>query len=162
MKTTTADLSDAHPKAQIAEPLFRDFGGLHTFHGPVATVKVFEDNALVRTMLDEPGAGRVLVIDGGGSMRCALVGGNLAQLALKNGWQGLVVFGCIRDSSEIREIPMGVKALATHPRRPEKGLHSGDRNRDVRFAGLTFKNDQWLYADADGMLISEVRLPEAG
>ena len=127
MKTTTADLSDAHPKAQIAEPLFRDFGGLQTFHGPMATVKVFEDNALIRTMLEEPGAGRVLVIDGGGSMRCALVGGNLTQLALKNGWQGLVVFGCIRDSGEIREIPVGVKALATHPRRPEKGRHAGHR-----------------------------------
>ena len=116
MKATTADLSDANPQVQIAEPMFRDFGRLRTFHGPVVTVKVFEDNALVRALLEEPGAGRVLVIDGGGSMRCALVGGNLAELGVKNGWQGLIVFGCIRDSGEIREMPIGVKALATHPR----------------------------------------------
>ena len=86
------------------------------------TLKVFEDNALVRSLLEEPGAGRVLVIDGGGSMRCALVGGNLAQLGVDNGWHGLIVFGCIRDSEEIRAMPIGVKALATHPRRSEKGL----------------------------------------
>jgi regulator of ribonuclease activity A len=158
MKATTADLSDANPQVQIAEPMFRDFGRLRTFHGPVVTVKVFEDNALVRALLEEPGAGRVLVIDGGGSMRCALVGGNLAELGVKNGWQGLIVFGCIRDSGEIREMPIGVKALATHPRKSEKGLHTGHRDRAVTFAGLTFKSGQWLYADPDGILISAVRL----
>jgi regulator of ribonuclease activity A len=91
-------------------------------------------------------------------MRCALVGGNLAELGVKNGWQGLIVFGCIRDSSEILELAIGVKALATHPRKSEKGLHTGHRDRAVTFAGLTFKSGQWLYADPDGILISAVRL----
>jgi regulator of ribonuclease activity A len=100
----------------------------------------------------------VLVIDGGGSMRCALVGGNLAQLAAKNGWRGLIIFGCIRDSGEIRDTPIGVKALGTHPRKSEKGLHAGHRDREVSFAGLTFKSGQWLYADSDGILVSDVRL----
>jgi regulator of ribonuclease activity A len=159
MKTPTADLSDADPQAQIADPLFRDFGLLTMFHGPVATLKVFEDNALVRTLLEEPGAGRVLVVDGGGSMRCALVGGNLAQLGVSNGWHGLLVFGCIRDSEEIRAMPIGVKALATHPRRSEKGLHAGHRDRPVSFAGVTFRSGQWLYADPDGIVVSEIPLP---
>jgi regulator of ribonuclease activity A len=150
----TADLSDAHPEAQIAEPLFLDFGALKSFHGPLVTVKVFEDNTLVRTLLEEPGAGRVLVIDGGGSRRCALVGGNLAQLGAANGWQGLVVFGCIRDSDEIRGLPIGVKALGTHPRKSDKGLHTGHRDRVVTFAGVTFRSGQWVYADSDGILVS--------
>jgi regulator of ribonuclease activity A len=162
MKKTTADLSDSHPMAQIAEPMFRDFGAVPNFAGPVVTVKVFEDNALVRSLLEEPGDGRVLVIDGGGSMRCALIGGNLATLAVASGWRGLIVFGCIRDSDEIQRIPIGIKALGTHPRRSEKGLHTGHRDRAVTFAGVTFKSGQWLCADADGILISEIPLPAAG
>jgi len=158
MEKTTADLSDGHPQAQIAEPIFRDFGALRSFRGPLVTVKVFEDNALVRTLLEEPAAGRVLVIDGGGSMRCALVGGNLAQLGVANGWQGLVVFGCIRDSEEIRAMPIGVKALGTHPRKSEKGLHTGHKDRAVTFAGVTFRSGEWLYADSDGILVSAVSL----
>lgn len=158
MTFATADLSDAYPEAQVAEPLLADFGGVERFHGPVVTLKVFEDNALVRTLLQEPGNGRVLVIDGGGSMRCALVGGNLAKLGVDNGWQGLIVNGCIRDSDEIGGLPIGVKALGTHPRKSEKGLHAGQRDRAVVFAGVTFRNGQWLYADADGVLVSEVPL----
>jgi regulator of ribonuclease activity A len=158
MNPTTADLSDAHPRLPLAEPLFRDFGGTLSFHGPIVTLKVFEDNALVRTLLEEPGAGRILVIDGGGSMRCALVGGNLAQLAAAGGWHGLIVFGCIRDCEEIRSLPIGVKALGTHPRKSEKGLHTGHRDRPVTFAGLTFKTGQWVYADADGILLSDIQL----
>lgn len=160
MKATTADLSDGNPHVQIAEPLFRDFGGVNKFQGPVVTLKIFEDNALVRTLLEEPGAGRVLVVDGGGSMRCALVGGNLAHLGVKNDWKGLIVYGCIRDSEEIHDMPIGVKALATHPRKSVKGLHNGHRDLPVIFAGVTFKTGQWLYADADGVLISEVPLEE--
>jgi regulator of ribonuclease activity A len=155
MKKTTADLSDSNPRARIAESLFRDFGALAMFEGPVTTAKVFEDNALVRTILEEPGRGSVLVIDGGGSMRCALVGGNLAQLAVANGWHGLIVFGCIRDSEEIRRLPIGVKALGTHPRKSEKGLHAGHRGRAITFAGVTFENGQWVFADGDGILIAD-------
>jgi regulator of ribonuclease activity A len=160
MSLNTADLSDAHPQAQVAAPLFRDFGSALWFHGPVVTVKVFEDNVIVRTLLEEPGDGRVLVIDGGGSMRCALVGGNLAQLGVANGWRGLIVNGCIRDSREIRELPIGVKAIGTHPRRSEKGLHTGHRDRPVTFAGVTFRTGQWLYADPDGILLAELPLRE--
>src|ERR1700730_15794162 len=98
MNLATADLSDAHPEAQVAESLFGDFGGVKHFAGPLVTLKVFEDNAMVRAILAEPGEGRVLVVDGGASMRCALVGGNLARLGVVNGWQGLIVNGCIRDS----------------------------------------------------------------
>ena len=160
MSFATADLSDTNPHAQVADSRFRDFGALKRFHGPLVTVKVFEDNLLVRTLLEEPGEGRVLVIDGGGSMRCALVGGNLAQLGVANGWHGLVVNGCIRDSDEIGELPIGVKAIGTHPRKSEKGLHTGHRDRPVTFAGVTFRSGHWLYADSDGIVISEVQLVE--
>ena len=162
MTPATTDLSDAHPEAQIADPLFRDFGGRDAFHGRIITLKVFEDNALVRALLEEPGEGRVLVIDGGGSMRCALVGGSLAALAANNGWQGILVYGCIRDSAEIRATPIGVKALGTHPRKSEKGLHAAHRDRPVRFAGVTFRSGEWLYADADGILVSQGALHKPG
>ncbi len=162
MKYATADLSDAHPAAQVAEPLFADFGGVACFHGRVATLKVFEDNTLVRSLLEESGEGRVLVIDGGGSMRCALVGGNLAKLGAEHGWGGVIVNGCIRDRQEVAQLPIGVKALGSHPRRSEKGLHTGHRGRTVTFAGVTFREGQWLYADLDGVLVSELRLPTEG
>ncbi len=155
MNFATTDLSDAHPEAQVCDPIFRDFGGKIAFHGPIATLKVFEDNALVRAALEEKGEGRVLVVDGGGSMRCALVGGNLGQLAVKNGWAGIVVYGCIRDSEEIAGQPMGVKALAVHPRKSEKGLHSAHRDKVVTFGGVTFEPGGWLYADADGIVVSD-------
>ena len=155
MKLMTTDLSDAHPDAQVCDPVFRDFGGRTDFHGPIQTLKIFEDNALVRAALETPGQGQVLVVDAGGSMRCAVLGGNLGQLAVKNGWAGVVVNGCIRDSAEIGALPVGVKALATHPRKSEKGLHSAHRDRVVAFAGVTFRPGAWLYADADGIVVSD-------
>ena len=155
MSFATTDLSDAHPETQVCEPIFHDFGGRKSFHGPIATLKVFEDNALVRAALEEKGEGRVLVVDGGGSMRCALLGGNLGQLAVKNGWAGVVVYGCIRDSEEIATQAVGVKALGVHPRKSEKGLHSALRNKTVNFAGASFKPGSWLYADADGIVVSD-------
>jgi len=151
----TPDLSDAHPEAQVADPVFVDCGGRVAFHGPIATLKVFEDNALVRTTLASPGEGRVLVVDGGGSKRCALVGGNLARLAVDQGWAGLLVNGCVRDSSELAAHAVGMKALGRHPRKSEKGLHSGHAGRAVTFAGVTFRPGAWLYADADGIVVSE-------
>jgi regulator of ribonuclease activity A len=154
----TADLSDAHPEAQVLDPKFRDFGGLRSFAGKAATVKVFEDNSLVREALEGPGAGRVLVVDGGASMRCALVGGNLAELALKNGWRGIIVNGCIRDSEEISRLALGVKALAPHPRKSEKGLHSGRSDISVAFGGVRFEPGSWVYADADGVLVAAAEL----
>lgn len=151
----TTDLSDAHPEAQVCAPLFRDFGGRQAFHGPIKTLKVFEDNALVRATLETPGEGRVLVVDAGGSDRCAVVGGNLGALAVKNNWAGLVVYGCIRDSVEIGGQAVGVKALGVHPRKSEKGLHSAHADKVVAFAGVTFRPGAWLYADADGIVVSD-------
>ena len=155
MSYATTDLSDAHPDAQVAEPIFGDFGGVIAFHGAIKTIKVFEDNALVRATLETPGEGRVLVVDGGGSTRCALVGGNLGQLAVKNDWAGIVVYGYIRDSEEISEQAFGLKALGTHPRKSEKGLHSAVQDKVVSFAGVSFKPGAWLYADADGIVVSD-------
>jgi regulator of ribonuclease activity A len=160
MSYKTADLSDSHLDAQIATPLFYDFGQRPDFFGRTVTVKVFEDNTMVRATLVEAGNGRVLVIDGGGSLQCALVGGNLAQLAVTNGWTGIVVNGCIRDSEEIGRLSIGVKALATHPRKSKKGTHLGARDCSVTFAGVTFRSGQWLYADLDGILISVASLHE--
>ncbi len=151
----TADLSDAHPEAQVCAPIFRDFGGRHAFHGSIATVKVFEDNALVRATLETPGKGRVLVVDGGGSLRCALVGGMLGELAVRNGWAGIVVYGCVRDTVELAGQDVGVKALAANPRKSEKGLHSGQGERAVEFAGVRFRPGAWLYADEDGMVVAD-------
>lgn len=155
MSYATTDLSDKHPEAQVADPVFRDFGGKPAFFGPVKTLKVYEDNASVRAALETPGEGHVLVVDGGGSTRCALVGGNLGNLAVKNNWSGIVVYGYIRDSEEIGLQAVGLKALGTHPRKSEKGLHSAQQDRVLQFAGLTVRPGAWLYADADGIVVSE-------
>ncbi|MGK4002594.1 ribonuclease E activity regulator RraA [Sorangium sp. So ce1036] len=154
----TTDLCDAHPDAiLVAEPIFRDYGGARLFHGRVATVKVHEDNVLVRAALEEPGHGRVLVVDGGGSLRCALVGDNLAALGHRNGWAGLIVYGCIRDSEAISRIPIGVKALATHPRKSHK-KGAGDRDIPVTFAGITYVPGRFVYADHDGLIYAQAPL----
>ena len=152
----TTDLCDAHPEIQICDPVFQRFGGAPAFSGPIATLKVFEDNSLVKQALESPGEGRVLVVDGGGSRRCGLVGGNLAVAAATNGWAGIVVYGCIRDVDELAEQPLGVRALAAFPRKSERGLHTGQMGRPVVFAGVTFHQGAWLAADADGVVV----LPE--
>lgn len=154
MSYATTDLSDAHPDLQVCDPVFADFGGAIAFHGPIRTLKIFEDNALVRSTLETPGKGAVLVVDGGGSTRCALVGGNLGVLAVKNGWAGIVVNGCVRDTEELSQQDVGIKALAPHPRKSEKGLHSGHVDKVVSFAGVTFRPGEYLYADADGIVVA--------
>ena len=116
MSHVVADLSDAHPHCPIVRPGLHNFGGHTRFFGPIKTLKVFEDNALVRAELEQAGHGAVLVVDGGGSQRCALVGGLLGELAVQNGWAGIVVNGCVRDVVELRDQPLGVRALASHPR----------------------------------------------
>jgi regulator of ribonuclease activity A len=154
MPWQTTDLCDAHEgKVRVAAPLFRSYGGKNVFHGPVATLKIFEDNGLVRKTLDTPGAGRVLVIDGGGSLRCALLGDQLAALAVKNLWSGIVIWGCIRDSVAIGAMNLGVLALATHPQKTVKKNH-GDADVTISFAGIDFHPGEWLYADADGLIVS--------
>ncbi|MFN8569525.1 MAG: ribonuclease E activity regulator RraA [Kouleothrix sp.] len=138
----------------VAEPIFRDYGSAAAFGRPINTVQVYEDNMLVRAALEQPGHGRVLVVDGGGSLRCALVGDLLAGLGVQNGWAGLVVYGCIRDSAEIARLPIGVRALATNPLRSAK-RGEGQRDAPVTFAGVTFVPGQHLYADADGIVVAE-------
>lgn len=151
----TADLCDARPEAaRVVAPMFRDFGGAVRFAGPISTVKAHEDNTLVRKALEEPGAGRVLVVDGGGSMRCAMLGGNLADLAQNNGWAGVVVYGCVRDSRELAKVPVGIKALATHPKKSDK-RGEGQRDVPVTFGGVTFHPGEHLTADEDGIVVTD-------
>ena len=157
MSYATTDLSDAHPEAQVCEPVFQAYGGRSAFAGPIATLKVFEDNALVREAVEQPGEGRVLVVDGGGSLRCALLGGNLGVLAVENGWAGVVINGAVRDVDELDAQPIGVRALAAMPRRSQKGMHSGQVGLPVLFAGVVFREGEWLCADRDGVLV----LPDA-
>ncbi|KAI8464177.1 MAG: ribonuclease E inhibitor RraA/Dimethylmenaquinone methyltransferase [Monoraphidium minutum] len=144
---------------QIATPgLFRDYGGRLKFSGQASTVFCFENNPLVRKALEEGGAGRVLVVDAGGSMRCAVLGDNLAESAQRNGWSGIIVHGCIRDSDAIGKLPnLGVKALATHPLKSSK-RDPGFRDVPVTFAGVTIRPGDWVYADGDGVLVSPTEL----
>ena len=158
MKFATADLCDEHgDHLQIAEPLFKDYGGRKIFSGSLSTVKTFEDNSLLRTALEEPGQGKVLVVDGGASLRCALLGDQLAALAGDNGWQGIVLYGCIRDSAAIAAMDIGIKALNTNPR---KSIKKGAGKRDIplTFAGVTFYAGDYLYADQDGLVVSAKKI----
>ena len=158
MTFSTADLHDEHEgKIQVANVLMQSFGQKTRFSGLISTVKCFEDNSLVRAALEEPGKGRVLVVDGGGSIRCALVGDKLAELGIKNGWEGLVVYGCIRDSAVISTLDIGIKALGTNPRRSVK-KGAGERDVVLNFADATIKPGDYLYADEDGVLLSPVKL----
>lgn len=155
MDFKTTDLCDEFSdRLQIAEPVFGDYGGEVMFCGPITTLKVFEDNSLVRAALEEPGDGRVLVVDGGGSMRCALLGDQLAELAEDNDWAGIVINGCIRDSTAVADLNIGVKALGVHPLKSVKrGV--GERDLSVRFAGVNFVPGAFLYADEDGLLVAD-------
>jgi regulator of ribonuclease activity A len=158
MSFKTPDLCDEFESElgtslRVVTPMFQRYGGRSSFSGAIVTLKIFEDNSLVREAFGENGQGKVLVIDGGGSLRCALVGDQLAILAQKNGWEGVVVYGCIRDSADINGIDIGVRALNTHPQKSiKKGV--GDRNIAVTFGGVTFTPGEWLYADEDGLLVS--------
>lgn len=157
---STAELCDGHEQQlQVCQPLLRHFGGREEFEGRIVTLKCIEDNSLVRETLSEPGHGKVLVVDGGGSMRCALLGDQLAALAVQNGWAGIVINGCIRDSAQIADMDIGVMALATHPRKSTR-LGCGRRNLQLNFAGVYFTPGNYLYCDADGILLAEQALEE--
>ena len=155
---TTADLYDKYgDDLKVALPIFKDYGAKRIFHGPISTVKAHEDNSLVRTALEEPGKGRVLIVDGNESLRCAMLGDMLAKLGMENGWSGIIVFGCIRDADVITTIDIGVKALNTNPRKSlKRGL--GDRDIPVSFAGITFNVGEYVYADTDGVIVSEKKI----
>ncbi|WP_306603849.1 ribonuclease E activity regulator RraA [Azonexus sp.] len=158
MSFKTPDLCDQFEAelgktVRVVAPMFQRYGARTAFSGEIVTLKIFEDNTLVREIFNENGQGKVLVIDGGGSLRCALVGDQLAILAHKNGWEGVVVYGCIRDSGDINGIDIGVRALNTHPQKTvKKGI--GDRHLALTFGGVTFAPGEYLYADEDGVLVS--------
>jgi regulator of ribonuclease activity A len=156
MTFTTAVLCDTYSSQdhfQIAESLFMSFGGNSAFSGQITTLKTFEDNVLIKSILEEKVQNRVLVIDGGGSHRCALIDADLAKMAIANGWQGIVIYGCLRNASIIDTLPIGIRALHAHPLKSHKKNH-GDRDLLVSFAGVNFKKDHYLYADNDGMIVS--------
>jgi regulator of ribonuclease activity A len=154
---STCDLCDAHKGALgatffVLAPVFGNYGALPAFGGTVATVKCFEDNSLVRIALDEPGNGRVLVVDGGGSLRRALVGGNVAAAAARNGWAGVVVDGAVRDVAELAATQVGIRALALVPLPTEK-RNQGERDVAVQIQGVWVRPGDRLFADADGIVV---------
>jgi regulator of ribonuclease activity A len=154
---STCDLCDVHKGGAgdtffILPPVFPDYGGLPAFSGEVATVKCFEDNSLVKAALDEPGHGRVLVVDGGASLRRALVGGNIAAAAAKNGWSGVVVDGAVRDAAELAATRVGIRALALIPIPTEK-RQQGERDVAVQLQGVWIRPGDRLYADRDGIVV---------
>ncbi len=158
MPFKTADLSDDHRDVlQVPEDIFISYGLKTRFRGEIVTVKVFEDNVLVKQQLETDGTGKVLVVDGGGSRRVALLGDNVAALAVKNNWEGVLIYGSIRDAADIDEMPVGIKALGTHPFKSiKKG--EGDVNIPVSFAGVTFQPGGFLYSDEDGIILSPKKL----
>ncbi|MDK2123684.1 ribonuclease E activity regulator RraA [Parachitinimonas caeni] len=158
MSFLTTDLCDANAElVRVAQPMFAIYGGRKRFCGEIATIKVHEDNVLVRDALSQPGKGKVLVVDGGGSLRCALMGDLIAALAVQNGWEGVVIYGCIRDSVAIGALDIGVRALNTHPLKSRK-KGAGDTNLVVTFAGVDFVPGEFLYADEDGIIVSRQAL----
>lgn len=148
----TADVLDEHgDRAAVCLLPFRSYGAA-AFSGGISTVRCFEDNVLVRAAAEEPGEGRVLVVDGGGSLRYALLGDNIASLALANGWAGVVINGCVRDAAELDALGLGVKALGTNPRPSRKG-GEGEREVTVEFGEIAFEPGAMLYADEDGVVV---------
>lgn len=158
----TCDLCDAHKGDdsgvfRVLPPVFREFGAKPRFAGPVVTVKCFEDNTPVKRALESPGEGRVLVVDGGGSLRRALVGGNIGAAAARNGWAGMVIDGCVRDVAELRECEVGIRALAAMPL-PTDRKADGQTGVVVQIQGVWVRPGDWLYADEDGIVVSATPL----
>jgi regulator of ribonuclease activity A len=160
---STTDLCDAHEpllrdgRLRVLAPDYLSFGRRPAFAGPAATLRVFEDNVLVRSTLEGPGDGRVLVIDGGGSRRCALVGGNLALLGERSGWAGIIVYGCVRDANELDAVEIGIRALGLHPQRSAK-RGGGEAALTVRISDVLVRPGDWIYADRDGVLVADLVL----
>ena len=166
----TCDLCDAHKsdftgEFRVLPPVFRDFGAVKKFSGPVVTVKCFEDNTLVKAAVDSIGytdtpegrVGKVLVVDGGGSLRRALLGGNLGAAAARNGWAGVVIDGCVRDTVELAGHAVGIRALAPMPLPTEK-RNEGQANVAVQVQGVWVHPGDWLYADEDGIVVASKAL----
>ena len=151
----TTDLYDDYlEELQVAAPIFRDFGGRISFCGQIVTLKAFEDNTFLKAAFETDGKGKVLVVDSAGSLRCAMMGDVMAALGASNGWEGVIINGCIRDSADVGKVDIGAKALATIPRKTVK-RNQGVVDIPVHFADVTFKPGEYVYADEDGIVISE-------
>ncbi len=150
----TADICDENPDVQIAEPIFKSFGERVLFYGKIRTVLVLDDNSFVKKLVNEKVNGDVMVVDGKASLKCALLGDNLARIACDNGWSGFIINGCIRDSDIINKIDIGIKALNTMPIKSKK-KDIGDYAKDLNFAGVVFKEGEHVYSDGDGIVISK-------
>lgn len=162
MSFVTCDLCDENPElVRIVEPMFNNYGGNPVFHGEIVTVKCHEDNSVVKENVGKPGAGKVMVVDGGGSLRCALLGDMLAEKAAENGWAGIIIYGCIRDVDEIGKTNLGVQALRTIPIKSNR-QGRGDLNVQITFGGVTFNPGEYVYADNNGIIVSAepLKLPE--
>ncbi len=150
----TTDLYDKYLEGlQVAAPIFRDFGGRAAFSGQIVTLKALEDNTFLKAAFETDGTGKVLVVDSAGSLRCAMMGDVMAALGASNGWEGVIINGCIRDSADVARVDIGVKALATIPRKTVK-RNQGVMDIPVCFANVTFKPGEYVYADEDGIVIS--------
>jgi regulator of ribonuclease activity A len=158
MPHSLPDICDQYiDEVSVFDPVFRDFGGKQRFGGEIVTIKCFEDNSLVAETVRQPGHGRVIVVDGGGSLRRALLGDLLAAAAVENGWAGLVVNGCVRDVEILATLDLGVKALAACPVRTDK-RGEGQRDVPLRFAGAMMEPGHFLYADANGVVVAKQKL----
>lgn len=151
---STADICDEYSNIQIAKPIFKMYGKRHRFMGRIRTVVAIEDNSYVKKMLDTKVSGDVMVIDGNGSLKCALLGDNLAKKAHENGWAGFIIYGCIRDSKIIETIDIGIKAIGTMPVKSLK-KDVGEYGKDLNFAGIVFRENEYVYSDDDGIITSE-------
>ncbi len=154
MSFVTCDLCDDHPElVRVCEPLFAQFGGRNAFGGEIVTVKCHEDNSRVKEPLATSGRGKVLVVDGGGSLRCALMGDMIGESAVQNGWEGVIVYGCVRDVDALVELDLGVQALASIPLKSvRKGV--GETNLPLSFGGISFVPGEFVYADNNGVIVS--------
>ncbi len=158
MTYSTPDLCDDNPElVRVLEPMMANFGGRESFGGEIVTIKCHEDNSLVKENAAKPGHGKVMVVDGGGSLRRALLGDMIAENAVKNGWEGLIIYGCVRDVDALVTLDLGVQALASIPLKTDKrGI--GDLNVDLIFGGVTFIPGEYVYADNNGVVVSSESL----
>ena len=158
MKFVLPDLCDQYGDSlRVLSPMLKNFGGNNCFHGKISTIKCHEDNSFVADAVREEGDGSVLVVDGGGSLGCALLGDNLAAIAASNSWAGIIVFGCVRDVVALKDISIGIQAIAPHPMKSVK-RQVGLRDVEVSFGGVSFIPGQYVYADDNGVIVSEDEL----
>jgi len=158
MNISTPDLCDANPElVRIVEPLFKNFGGKKSFGGEIVTIKCFEDNSLVKENAGQNGKGKIMAVDGGGSLKKALLGDLIAETAMNNGWAGFIIYGCIRDVEQIDSMDIGVKALNSTPLKTER-KGEGELNVPVTFAGVTFSPGEYVYSDETGIIVSSKQL----